>query len=389
MPVLFFIVVIDLIGFGIILPIMPFLAPEFGGSDFDIAMMIAVYSVFAGICGPFWGKLSDRFGRKPVILTCLTGTAASYLLLASSTTLEMVYLSRIFCGLMAGNFGVASAMIADITTEENRAKGMGLIGAGFGVGLVIGPFIGGLLAGEHVNFIRPAIAAATMSIIAMIAGSFILKESHPKEKRLQPADELPGQSLGIFAMIKHTGNSLLISQYFLHNTCISLVGFLFPLMARDYLAWGPKEIGIIFGIQGLLIAILQGSVIGPASKRYGELRCLTIGISSMIIGFLCLAFFAHNATTIVGAMLATITGATFTGPMLNSLTSKRTPQHLRGRMMGTATSVSAWGRVFAPLTGGAMLGFAGFSIAWLSGVVAGGLILAWVAHERRKPSSKN
>lgn len=112
---------------------------------------------------------------------------------------------------------------------------------------------------------------------------------------------------------------------------------------------------------------------------------MMLGVTFMLLGFFCLAWFAQDAITIVGSVFITVIGATFTGPMLNSLTSKRTPQHLRGRMMGTTTSVSAWGRVCAPLTGGAVLGLAGFSIAWLSGVVAGGLILSWVVSEVRKP----
>ena len=180
MPVLFLTVVIDLIGFGIMMPILPFLAPQLGGNDFDIAMIILIYSLFAGLCGPFWGKLSDRFGRKPIILCCLGGTAISYLLLAYSESLAAVYASRAFCGIMAGNFGVASAMIADMTTAENRAKGMGLIGAAFGMGMVIGPFLGGVLAGDDMSFARPSLAAAALSLLAMIAGAITLKESLPK-----------------------------------------------------------------------------------------------------------------------------------------------------------------------------------------------------------------
>ena len=386
MPVLFLTVVIDLIGFGIIIPIMPFLAPLLGGNDFDIAMMIAIYSIFAGLCGPFWGKLSDRFGRKPIILTCLAGTAISYVMLAFSTTLVMVYVSRAFCGFMAGNFGVASAMIADITTPENRAKGMGLIGAAFGLGMVVGPFLGGVLAGDEINFMRPALAAGSLSLLAMLAGSLILKESLTKEKRIELAannKKAPKQSL--LAMVKSTGNTLLVSQYILHNTCVSMVGFLFPLMVRDQLGWGPKEIGIVFGIQGVFMALLQATVIGRASQRFGELRCLLFGVSLMLTGLICFVILAQGATLIVTSMFLTITGATFCTPMLNSLTSKRTPPHLRGRMLGTTSSMSAWGRVCAPLIGGAILSLAGFSMAWLAGVMVALVFLSWVISELRKP----
>ena len=189
MAVLFLTVVIDLIGFGIIIPIIPFLAPQLGGNDTDIALVIATYSICAAISGMFWGKLSDRYGRKPIILICLGGTAIAHLMLAFSTSLTIMYLARALTGLMAGIFGVATAMIADITTVENRAKGMGLIGAGYGVGFVIGPFIGGLLSGDDMSVMRPGLAAAGFSLAAMIAGAFILKESLPAEKRAAHAAE--------------------------------------------------------------------------------------------------------------------------------------------------------------------------------------------------------
>ncbi|MFA7555991.1 MAG: MFS transporter [Spongiibacteraceae bacterium] len=387
MSVLFLTVVIDLIGFGIIIPIMPFLAPQLGGDDFDIAMIIAIYSVFAGVCGPFWGKLSDRLGRKPIILTCLAGTALSYVLLAFSTSLTEIYVSRAFCGLMAGNFGVASAMIADLTTPQNRAKGMGLIGAAFGLGMVIGPFMGGVLSGDDMDFTRPAIAAACLSLLAMTAGSFFLKESLLKEQRQQLQqhnDQAPTQSL--LAMLKNTGNTLLICQYFIHNTCVSMVGYLFPLMVRDQLSWGPKEVGIVFGIQGIIMALLQGGVIGRVSSRFGELRCLMFGVSFMLTGLLCFSLIADNTSSILASVFITITGATFCMPMLNTLTSKRTPPHLRGRMLGTTTSMSAWGRVCAPLLGGAVLGFGGYSFAWLAGALFATAFLAWVVSELYKPA---
>jgi DHA1 family tetracycline resistance protein-like MFS transporter len=390
MPVLFLTVVIDLIGFGIIIPIMPFMAPELGGNDMDIALIIIVYAVFAGVCGPFWGRLSDRIGRKPVILTCLAGTALSYVLLAFSTTLWMVYLSRAFCGLMAGNFGVVSAMIADITSPENRAKGMGLVGAAFAVGMVVGPTLGGLLTGDELNFVRPALAAASLSLLAIIAGSLVLKESLTPELRQQYAAHHHGKpKQSVFAMVKHSGNLLLASQYFIHNSCVSLVSFLFPLLVRDKLGWGPQEIGIVFGIQGLMMAIVQTTCIGPLSKKFGELRCLLGGVSTMIIGFLFFTFFASNQAMMITSVFITITGATCCTPMLNSLTSKRTPPPMRGKMMGTTSSISSWGRVSGPMVGGSLLSMAGFPLAWGAGLIFGSVYISWVIYELRKPAESS
>ena len=136
MPILFLTVVIDLIGFGIVIPILPFLSPQLGADNMDIAYIVSIYAVCAGLCGPFWGKLSDHIGRKPVLLICLGGGALSYVMLGLATELWMIYLSRAFAGFLAGNFGVATAMIGDISSASSRAKNMGLLGAAFGLGMV-------------------------------------------------------------------------------------------------------------------------------------------------------------------------------------------------------------------------------------------------------------
>jgi MFS family permease len=393
MPILFITIVIDLIGFGLIIPILPFATPKLGGDAFDIALLVAVYSICAGICGPFWGRLSDRFGRKPILLTCLGGGALSYLIMAFSTSLEMLYLSRIAAGIMAGNFGVASAMIADMTTPQNRAKGMGLIGAAFGLGLVIGPFIGGFLSGDDADHFVPGLVACGLSVTAFLAGLFLLKESLTAEKRAENRNKLASKPQSLFSMLRSTGNTLLVCQYFLHNSCVSLATYLFPLWVGSMLAWGPKETGIAFGAVGVLMVIIQGRMIGPLIKRFNELPLLLSCVSLMVVGF-AFSSIASGQTQMLAAFFITLSGATCCVPILSSLLSKRSPNEVRGRMMGTSTSASALGRTFGPVAAGTVLGTGNldsldpgdFAAAWLVGVVLCGFYISWIISQLRKPA---
>lgn len=381
MPILFITVVIDLIGFGIVIPILPFIAPELGADEMDIALLIASHSILAGLCGPFWGKLSDKIGRKPVLLICLGGAAFAYLLLAMSTALWMVYVARLVAGAMSGNFGVASAMVADMSKPEERAKFMGIIGAAFGVGMVIGPFLGGVLGGEKASFFLPGIVSMCLSLTAMLAGLLFLKETLTPELRKENTitrDSAPAQSL--WQIVRGSGNVLLVFQYFIQNSTHSTVSYLFPLWVGLYLGWGAREVGMVFGVMGLMMAILQAGLIGRIVDLLGELGVLAVGTCLTIIGFLVAAF-ATGETTILIGFFSVITGATLCTPVLNSLVSKRTAFIHRGRIMGTTSSMSAWGRMCGPIMAGVLLSIFGYQIAWLGGLLFCLWSASWVASE--------
>ncbi|MDP5053982.1 MAG: MFS transporter, partial [Congregibacter sp.] len=237
---------LDMIGFGIVIPILPFLSPRLGASDFDIAMIIASYAVCAGVAGPWWGKLSDHIGRKPVLMMCTSGAAIAYVLLASAESLFMIYAARAFAGLMAGNFGVASAMMADITPAAERTRGMGMIGASFGLGLVLGPVLGGLLSGPEGSFAVPCLLAAVMSVLAVIAAWFFLPESHHRDKTL--VKDPAAKKLSLWSVLRQTQSRLLMLQYVLHTSSISAATYLFPLWVYALLAWSAREVGIVFGV---------------------------------------------------------------------------------------------------------------------------------------------
>lgn len=381
MPILFLTIMIDLIGFGIIIPILPFLSPQLGADTLDIAYIVSAYAVCAGLCGPYWGKLSDHVGRKPVLLICLAGGALSYVILGLATELWMVYLSRAFAGLMAGNFGVATAMIGDISSPKSRAKNMGLVGAAFGLGMVFGPFLGGVLAGDEGNFTLPCIVAGGISIAAMIGGWLFLEESLTPEKREINRKFHRSNQLSILAMLKQTGNRLFACQYALHNTCVSTVTYLFPLWVAEMLNWGAKEVGLVFGALGVAMTIFQGVLIGPLAARLGETLFFMIGVAMIVLGF-GLAVIAENSLLMMASFFLSMLGATVGIPLLNTMLTARTPAELRGKMMGTTSSMSSWGRVIGPLLSGFMLMLFGYTGAWIAVMLVAIIYLSWAVNQQ-------
>jgi MFS family permease len=380
-PILFSVVLLDLIGFGIVIPILPFLSPELGADKLDVAYIIVAYAVGAGLCAPFWGRLSDRIGRKPVIMICLAGAAVSYVMLGLASALWMVYATRAFAGLMAGNVGVASAMMADITGPENRARGMGLIGAAFGLGLVLGPMLGGLLSGDEPGFTLPCAVAGVMSVLAMLAAAIFLPESLTPEKRAaHKADQQGGDYGSTYSVLRQSGNRLLVLQFFLHNICVSSLTYMFPLWAGDTLDWGARQVGIVFGIQGAIMAVVQGGFMGVLVRVLGELKLLRIAVCALVIG-LALGVFADTMLVMVGSIFVAMTGATLCMPLLNAIISHRSPVMVRGRMLGVSSAAASWGRVAGPLLAGFNLALFGYHGAWLGSLLVSLLYLAWVFRE--------
>jgi DHA1 family tetracycline resistance protein-like MFS transporter len=384
-PILFGVILLDLIGFGIVIPILPFLSPKLGADKIDIALIIVTYATCAGLSGPLWGRLSDRIGRKPVIMMCLAGAACGYLMLGLASQLWMVFAARGFAGLMAGNFGVASAMIADITTPQNRARGMGLTGAAFGLGIILGPMLGGLLSGDSASFTLPCIVAGGMSMLAILAAAFFLPESLPREKRLGNREVQSGsRSLSNYRLLQQSGSRLLASQFVLHQAAVSSITYLFPLWLGDMLGWSAREVGIVFGIQGVLMVIFQGGLLGPLVRALGEWQLLRLAIFALLLGLLSAAF-ADTMHGMVGSIFLAMTGATLCIPLLNTIVSYKTRLEYRGRMMGITSAASSWGRVAGPLLAGTNLALLGYRGAWLgsAGIVSIYLLWAFVENARR------
>lgn len=382
MAILFTVILIDLIGFGIVIPILPFLSPQLGASHMDIALIVSCYAICAGLSGPSWGHLSDRIGRKPVIMMCLIGGASSYVMLGLATELWMVYAARAFAGLMAGNFGVATAMMADLTPEEGRTKGMGLIGVAWGLGLILGPLLGGVLSGTDGSFTLPCVVAGVMSLLAVVAAWLLLPESLSSERREANRRYQGGGGGSVYRMLKQTGNRLLAFQFVLHNACVSSVTYIFPLWVGDLLDWGPRDVGLVFGVQGAIIVVMQGPLIGPMVNAVGELFLLRTAVAMFISGAL-IGVFAGNVYGILVTVFMAMTGATLCMPLLTSIASQRTPIGLRGYMLGTTNAAASWGRVAGPLVAGVNLALFGYPGAWTGVVATLVFYLAWAFAQRQ------
>lgn len=361
---LFAVALLDLIGFGIVIPILPFLSPTLGATKFDIALIIVVYAICSGLMAPFWGRLSDRIGRKRALMICLIGASISYFALAFASALWMIYAARAFAGLMAGNLPVAAAMMADLTSLEKRASAMGKLGAAFGLGLVIGPLLGGLLSGDSGSFVVPCLVAGGMSLLALVAAALFLKETVSNDAREQHrANGAESWFGGNIAFLRRTGNLAFVSQFTVHSAIVSSITYLLPIWTADRLAYSPKEVGLLLGVQGFVMALIQGGLIGRLISRFGELPIIKSALVALVCG-VGLAVFAAGSWLIPASFFISMTGANFCFPILNSMASKRVHAQHRGRMMGATGSAAAWGRVIGPLVTGASVTLVGYSLAW-------------------------
>lgn len=380
MAVLFVTVFIDLIGFGIVLPLLPFFASHFGVSGFEVTALSSIFSFMQFIFAPFWGRLSDRIGRRPVFLCSLAGSTLSYVALGFCTSFWQIFATRALAGFFGANIAVANAYIADITPPEKRSQGMGLIGAAFGLGFVLGPGIGALIAHLAENPIYPErvyhaigwVAGAICGINFLIA-SWTLAESYPPEKRMEKASEENRWFLFQTWRFKSLSRTLgfLILLYFILGFGFSNFENLFALLLRGNFHYDVKEGNYFFLFIGLVTALVQGGLIGSLVRRYGENRLILFGCILFAISMLLIPF-AHR----VGYLLLALTGLGL-GQGLNrssilGLISKKVKPEEQGAMMGLTQSSGSLARIIGPITGGLLFDHAGPAVPF---IVAGLLVL--------------
>lgn len=367
--ILFITVFLDLLGFGIVLPLLPYYAVDFGADAFAVGGLLAIYSLAQLIFSPLWGRLSDRVGRRPVILLSLVGSSIGLTVFGLANTLWLLFASRMFSGVTAATISVAQAYIADSTTAENRAKGMGIIGAAFGLGFVFGPAIGGLLAqfGHGV----PAFAAAGLALANAVFAYFKLPESLPPEQRGQMVQR--GFSLKRLAAGMAIPNMApLMVLYFFTIFAFATMEATFPLLTQDRLGFTEVENGYVFAYIGVLIVILQGGLVGRLAKRFGERALIVAGALCLAVS-LALLPFAPTLGMLLLVLVPLAVGNGLTNPSLTSLISQTAESSAQGETLGIAQSLASLGRVLGPLWGGFAYAYMGQALSY---VIAGLIMLA-------------
>ena len=376
MPILFLIVFIDLVGFGVVIPLLPFYALRFDASPFAVTTLMACYSLAQFVSSPLLGRLSDKIGRRPVLLLSLACSVVAYLWLALAPVLWMLFAARLLAGAGAGNIAAAQAYIADVTPPEKRAKGMGMIGAAFGLGFTFGPAIGGLLAGSDprsADLARPAFLAAGLSCVALLITAARLKESLSREAR--GAAARPGRLAVAKSAFARPELGLLILLFFVTVSAFAGMETTFALWANSSFGWGPEQVGWVFFYVGIVLAALQGGAIGQLARRFGEARLVTAGAAIIGVGLLGLAFAGSLWAVLVVTGLLAI-GMGMLNPSVTSLISRVAGADERGGVLGVSQSASSLARVLGPALAGAVFTLWGRNAPYYGGALLMAVVVA-------------
>ena len=342
--------IIDILGIGLIMPILPALIEDLSGGDVAEAsliygLLVALYAAMQFILGPFTGSLSDRYGRRPVLLVSMFGLGVTYLLLAFAPTLSWFVLARALAGAMAATIPVANAYIADVSPPEKRAQNFGLVGVAFGIGFVAGPLLGGVLG--EIDLRLPFLVAAGLSLVNFVFGLAMLPESLDPEHR-RPIRLARANPIGAFAVFGHSrGGAVLIGGYVLAALAQRGLENIWVLYTGHRYDWSPSEIGLSLTAVGLLFALCQGFIIRIAVPRLGERGALLLGLAVSAFG-LVLYGLASEGWMAYAVMLIHIPGWALVTPSLQGLLSRAVPPSEQGLLQGALSSVNTGTAVVGP-----------------------------------------
>lgn len=376
LAVIFFTILLDLLGFGMLLPLLPFYALTFHATALEVGLVASVYSLAQFLFAPLWGGLSDRIGRRKVLLVSIFGTAAANFMLAVTPSLALLFAARFAAGIFAANFSTAQAYIADATDPTQRARGMGLVGAAFGLGFVLGPALGGFLASTGSHSIIP-FTAAGLSTLNFILAFFLLPESLPPESRQHSSVRWIDLE-GFRRVARGPAVFGILSMIFLVILAFSAMESMLALFCGERFGFGVRETGFLLVFIGVVITGIQGGLIGPLTRRFGERRLILAGIVLNVAGLAILT----TATTLPILLTAAAVLATGSGlytPTVPALISRLTPGEHQGATLGLTRAPSSLARAVGPFFGGWFFQHLGPAAPFAAscGLMLMALALAW------------
>jgi DHA1 family tetracycline resistance protein-like MFS transporter len=354
--VIFLTIFVNLIGFGIIIPLLPFYAETFGASPIAIGMLFASFSLCQLIASPLLGHWSDLWGRRPVLIFSLIGTVVSFVMLALAHSLAMLFAARIVDGLSGGNISTARAYIGDISTEENRARSFGILGAAFGLGFIVGPGLGGLFA--RISYTAPIWAAAIITIAAAVLAWVWLPET---VHRVHAAAGSPWKALA--ELSRRPGLRLLMTIDFLYWASFAVYQTTFALFGARRFNFDVAHIGYLLSVFGLLGAVVQAGLVGPIVRVLGERGTLTVGLLFAAVGWGGSAL-THSLPIFIAMLVPGALGIGLCNPSLSSLVSGAAGKHEQGRVQGAAGALESLGRTLGPVWGNGALQWFGEGAAY-------------------------
>jgi len=345
--VIFFTVLIDLIGFGIVLPILPMYAQKFGAHGIGYGALIFVFSAMQFLATAILGRMSDRIGRRPILLTTMVINAAGYILFAFAPSYWWLFVARVISGLASGNISAAQAYVADITTPAERSRGMGLIGAAFGIGFVLGPLIGGL-ADHYLGHLSPGLIAAGLSIVNFFSASAILRESLAHEHRTRrPLFDLRHM---LEALGRRQLRPLML-VWLLAPLSFSAYTVVLALHTAKAFSWGGKDLGLLFVVIGAIAALVQGFLYGRIERRTGARVLLIVGLFGMAVSIAAVPYL-HSSLSVYAWTVPLAFSNSLFSPAAAGLVSIYADPTEQGTILGAAQAFAALGRTFSPLAAG-------------------------------------
>lgn len=359
---IFLTVFIDILGFGIVIPVLPLYAEHFGATPMQIGWLVGIFSLSQFFLAPVWGKISDRIGRKPVLLFGVVGTIIGYAVMGHATTVLLLFVGRLIDGVAGANIGAAQAYLADISPPEQRARAMGLLGAAFGLGFVFGPALGGWASVTFNDYSAPMFIAAGLAAINLLFIILVLPESKPDRSTIKSEPIFPG----LWQHVERRQYLFSLAAYFLVIAGFSIMTTVFALLLNKRFSLDALHTGYILAAIGVIGALIQGGLIGRLVLKFGEAPLALAGTVFMALGLIGLAWCTTFALMLVASGLIGV-GNSLLMPTLSALASRAASPEWQGRALGVIQSGGSLARWFGPLVAGVLL------------TVSSGMLADWYA----------